>query len=218
MSVLIFVDQLDGHIKKSSHEALSYGAKIAEQIGETAEAVVLGPINEDLAALGQHGVEKVHHVQNDNLKQLDSQVYAKVIAQVAEQTSAKVVVFSNNSSGKALAPRVAVRLKAGLVAGATALPDTGNGFVVRKNVFSGKAVANVAIKSEIKVISLNVNAFTIVQGEGTAEVVPFEATVDTPKLKVVDSTKTSGKVSLTEADVVVSAGRGLKGPENWGMV
>lgn len=218
MSVLIFVDQLDGHIKKASHEALSYGAKIAEQTGDTAEAVVLGNVNEDLAALGQHGVKKVHHVQADGLSQFDSQVYAKIIVQVAEQTGAKTIIFSNNSSGKALAPRVAVRLKAGLVAGATALPDTGNGFVIRKNVFSGKAIANVAIKSDIKVISLNVNAFSITQGEGTAEVVPFNATVEAAKTKVVGSSKASGKVSLTEADVVVSAGRGMKGPENWGMV
>jgi electron transfer flavoprotein alpha subunit len=127
-------------------------------------------------------------------------------------------VFSNNSSGKALAPRVAVRLKAGLVAGATALPETSNGFTVRKNVFSGKAFANVTINSDIKVISLNVNAYTIKQAEGTAEVVALNATVDAPKLKVTETNKTAGKVSLTEADVVVSAGRGLKGPENWGMV
>jgi electron transfer flavoprotein alpha subunit len=218
MSVLIFVDHIDGHIKKASHEALSYGAKIAGQTGTTAEAVVLGSVNEDLAALGKHGVKKIHQVQNDNLQQFDSQVYTKVIAQVAEQTGAKVIIFSNNSSGKALAPRVAVRLKAGLVAGATALPDTSNGFVVRKNVFSGKAFASVAINTDVKVISLNVNAFTITEGEGTAEVAPFNATVDAPKEKTIDTAKTAGKVSLTEADIVVSAGRGLKGPENWGMV
>lgn len=218
MSVLIFVDHIDGHIKKASHEALSYGAKIAEQTGTTAEAVLLGTVNEDLAALGQHGIKKVHQVQNENLKQFDSQVYTKLIAQVAEQTGAKVIVFSNNSSGKSLAPRVAVRLKAGLAAGATALPDTSNGFSVRKNVFSGKAFATVSITSDIKVISLNVNAYTITQAEGTAEVVAFNASVDTPKLKTIDTSKTSGKVSLTEADVVVSAGRGLKGPENWAMV
>jgi electron transfer flavoprotein alpha subunit len=219
MSVLIFVDHTDeGHIKKASHEAISYGAKIAEQMGDVAEAVVLGKVNEDLAALGKHGAKKVHHVQHDNLNSFDSQVQAKVIAQVAEQTGAKLIVFSNNSSGKALAPRVAVRLKAGLVAGATALPDTSNGFTVRKNVFSGKAFASVSIPTDIKVISLNVNAFTITEGEGTAEVVPFNATVDAPKIKVIGSTKTSGKVALTEADIVVSAGRGLKGPENWGMV
>ena len=219
MSVLIFVDHTDdGHIKKASHEAISYGAKIAEQTGDVAEAVVLGKVNEDLAALGQHGAKKVHQVQNDNLNAFDSQVQAKIIAQVAQQTGAKIIVFSNNSSGKALAPRVAVRLKAGLVAGATALPDTSGGFKVRKNVFSGKAFANVTINTDIKVISLNVNAFTITEGSGTAEVIPFNATVDAPKVKVTGSTKTSGKVALTEADVVVSAGRGMKGPENWAMV
>ena len=218
MSVLIFVDHIDGHIKKASHEALSYGAKIAEQNGDVAEAIVLGSVNEDLAALGQHGVKKVHQVEHENLRQFDSQVYSKVIAQVAEKTGAKTIIFSNNSSGKALAPRVSVRLKAGLVSGATALPDSGSGFSVRKNVFSGKAFAKVSINTDIKVIALNVNAFTIIQGEGKAEVAAFNATVDAPKIKVTGSTKTSGKVSLTEADVVVSAGRGLKGPENWGIV
>lgn len=216
MSVLIYVDHTDGHIKKASLEALSYGAKIAEQSGDTAEAIVLGSVNEDLAALGQHGVKKIHHIAHDHLNQLDAQVFTKIIVQVAEQTGAKTIIFSNNSSGKSLAPRVAVRLKAGLVAGATALPDS-NG-AVRKNVFSGKAFANVVINSEVKVISLNVNAFPITHGTGTAEVAAFNATVDTPKTKVTGTTKTSGKVSLTEADVVVSAGRGLKGPENWGMV
>ena len=218
MSVLIFVDHIDGHIKKASHEALSYGAKIAEQTGTTAEAVILGTVHEDLAALGEHGVKKVYQVQNDQLQQFDSQVYTKVIAQVAGQSGAKVIIFSNNSSGKALAPRVAVRLKAGLAAGVNALPDTSNGFTVRKNVFSGKAFAQVAINTDVKVISLNVNAYTITTTEGKAEIIPFEATIESPKLKTIDSTKTSGKVSLTEADVVVSAGRGLKGPENWGMV
>lgn len=218
MNVLIFVDHQDGKIKKASHEALTYGAKIAAQLGNTAEAVVLGDVTDDLAALGRHGVKKVHQVQHENLKSFDSGVYANVMAQVAEQSGAKIIVFSNNTSGKALAPRVAVRLKAGLVAGATALPDTSKGFVVRKNVFSGKAFASVAIHTDVKVISLNVNAFTIEESEGTAEVTAFQANVDAPKIKVTGQTKTSGKVSLTEADVVVSAGRGLKGPENWGMV
>src|SRR5215213_6906729 len=139
MSVLIFVDHTDGHIKKASHEALTYGSKLAEQTGDTAEGVVLGFVNEDLGALGKYGVKKIHHVQNDNLAQFDAQVYAKVIAQVAEQTGAKTIVFSNNSSGKSVAPRLSVRLKAGLVSGATALPQTSNGFTIRKNVFSGKA-------------------------------------------------------------------------------
>lgn len=217
MSVLVFIDHTDGHIKKSSLEAASYGAKIAQQSGTSAEAVVIGD-PADLASLGKQGITKVHQVKHDALANMDSQLYAKVVEQVATQTGAKVVVFSNNSAGKSIAPRVAVRLKAGLVAGAVALPDTSNGFVVRKNVFSGKAFANISVTSDIKIISLNPNAFTITDTEGSAEVVAFNATVDQPKVKVIDSSKTSGKVTLTEADVVVSAGRGLKGPENWKMV
>ena len=218
MSVLIFIDHIDGHVKKASLEALSYGAKIAEQTGDVAEGIVLGSPTEDLVALGQYGVKKIHHVQNDALTNFDAQTYTKVIAQAAQQIGAKLIVFSNNSSGKSIAPRLAVRLKAGLVSGAVALPDISNGFIVKKNVFSGKAFAHVAVKTDVKVITLNVNSFTISSGEGKADVVPFTTTVEAPKIKVVSSSKTSGTVLLTEADVVVSAGRGLKGPENWGMV
>lgn len=218
MSVLIYVDHTEGHIKKASFEALSYGAKIAEKTGDEAEAVILGNVNDDLTSLGQYGIKKVHQVNHDNLKNFDSQVYAKTVAQVANDTGATVVVFSNNSTGKNLAPRVAVRLKAGLVTGATALPETGSGFQVRKNVFSGKAFATAAIKSPIKVIALNVNAFQVSKTEGKAEVVALNIQVDAPKIKVTGTSKVSGKVALTEADVVVSAGRGLKGPENWKMV
>ena len=170
MSVLVFIDHIDGHIKKASLEAASYGAKIAEQIGDTAEALVIGTLNKDLTVLGRHGIKKVHQVQNENLKQIDAQLYTKVIEQVAKETGAKIIIFSNNSTGKAIAPRLAVRLKAGLVAGAVALPDTTNGFIVRKNVFSGKAFANVTISSEIKIITLNPNAFSIVEKEGAADV------------------------------------------------
>lgn len=218
MSVLIFIDTADGHVKKASLEALTYGAKVAEQLGTIAEGVVLGPVTDDLAALGKYGVKKIHHVAGDALNHFDAQVFTKVIAEAATATNAKVIVFSNNLSGKAIAPRLSVRLKAGLVSGAVALPDTSNGFVVKKNVFSGKAFANIAVSTDIKIIALNPNAYQVISREGTAEVVPLNATVDTGKVKVIAVNKTSGEVVLTEAEVVVSAGRGLKGPENWGMV
>lgn len=218
MSVLIFVDQSEGHIKKASFEALTYGVKVAEQLGTTAEALVLGSVSDDLASLGKYGVKKVHQVNNASLNQLDAQVYAKVIAEAATQSGATVVVFSHNQTGKAVAARVAVRLKAGLVAGACALPDTGNGFVVRKTVFSGKAFANVSITSAVKVISLNPNSYTTIAGEGTAEVNQLSIAVDAPKVKVTAVNKVSGEVPLTEAEIVVSGGRGLKGPENWGTL
>jgi electron transfer flavoprotein alpha subunit len=218
MSVLIYIDHSDGEIKKASLEALSYGAKVAEQMGEIAEGVLLGDVTSDLSTLGNYGIKKIHHIQNSSLQQFDTQVYTKIIAQIAQQSEAKTIIFSNNTSGKSLAPRVAVRLKAGLVSGAVALPEIGNGFAVRKNVFSGKAFANVVVKSDIRVIALNVNAFTIMESTGTAEVVSVNIDLEAPKIKVIGSNKTSGTVSLTEADTVVSAGRGLKGPENWKIV
>ena len=121
--VLIFVDQTEGHIKKASYEVLSYGAKLAEQMGTTAEALVLGTVNDDLASLGKYGVKKVHQVSNESLNHVDAQLYAKVIAEAVASTGANVVVFSHNQTGKAVSARVAARLKAGIVSGASALPE-----------------------------------------------------------------------------------------------
>jgi electron transfer flavoprotein alpha subunit len=216
--VLIFIDHTEGHIKKASFEVLTYGAKLAEQMGTTAEALLLGTVNDDLASLGKYGVKKIHQVANESLNHVDAQLYAKVISEAVTVTGANVVVFSHNQTGKAVSSRVAARLKAGIVSGASALPDTSNGFVVRKTVFSGKAFANVSINSPIKVISLNPNSYQTVAGEGTAEVSALNVTVDASKIKITAVNKVSGEVPLTEADIVVSGGRGLKGPENWGVL
>jgi electron transfer flavoprotein alpha subunit len=217
MSVLIFIDHSDGHVKKASLEVLSYGAALAGQLGVTAEGILLGTVDSDLGTLGRYGVRKIHQAAQETLNHLDAQVFARIIADAATATGATVLVFSNNVNGKAVAPRVAARLKAGLVSGAVALPDTASGFVVRKNVFSGKAFANVSINTPIKVIALNPNSYPVKEGEGSAEVVPQTANA-VPKVKVVSTTQASGKVPLTEAELVVSGGRGLKGPENWGMI
>ena len=217
--ILTFIDIAeDGNVKKSSLEILTYGNKLAKQTGVELHGVVLSPTNEDLAALGKYGVQKIHRVSNENLKHFDAQVFTSVIAQVAEQTGAKVILFSNNTDGKALAPRLSAKLKAGLVSGAVALPEVEDGFTVKKSVFSGKAFANVKILSDIKIISLNPNAFTIEAGEGTATVEDFNATVEKPKVTVKEVKKESGEVPLAEAEIVVSGGRGLKGPENWGIL
>ncbi|MES2332200.1 MAG: electron transfer flavoprotein subunit alpha/FixB family protein [Bacteroidota bacterium] len=216
--VLIFIDQTEGHIKKASYEVLTYGAKLAEQTGTTAEALLLGTVNDDLSALGKYGVKKIHQVANEILNHVDAQLYAKVIAEAVTATGADVVVFSHNQTGKAVSARVAARLKAGIVSGASALPETSNGFVVRKTVFSGKAFANVSVNSPIKIISLNPNSYQTVAGEGTAEVSPLNVAVDASKIKITAINKVSGEVPLTEADIVVSGGRGLKGPENWGVL
>lgn len=218
MSVLIFVDHSDGHIKKNSLEALSYGSGLASQMGVDAAALILGTVNEDLTALGQYGVKKVYQAGDASLNQLDAQVYSKLIAEAVKSTGSKVLVFSNNLTGKSTASMVAARLQAGLVSGAVALPDLSNGFVVKKNVFSGKAFAYVSLKTDIRVIAINPNSYTINKGEGSAELVALDIAVPERKVKVTATNKVAGKVPLGEAELVVSAGRGLKGPENWGMV
>ncbi len=214
--ILVFIDQAEGHIKKASFEAASYAAKTAELLGTTAEAIVLGNVNDDLASLGNYGIKKVHTVANPALNQFDAQVYCKIIAEAA--AGADVIVFSNNTSGKAIAPRLSVRLKAGLVSGAVALPETSNGFSVKKSVFSGKAFAQIAVNTPKKIVALNPNSFSISTTGGTAEVVALHANVDASKIEVAAVNKVSGEVPLSEADIVISGGRGLKGPENWGLV
>ena len=216
--VLVFLDQADGHIKKSSFEAASYAAKVAEMMGTTAEAILLGTVNDDLAAVGTYGIKKVHTVADASLNNLDAQVYTNIIAQAVDAFAADVIVFSHNTSGKAIAPRLSVRLKAGLISGAAALPDLSNGFTVKKTVFSGKAFANIAVTSAKKIIALNPNSYDISTVGGTAEVVPFAATIDAARVEVTSTNKITGEVPLSEAEIVISGGRGLKGPENWALV
>jgi electron transfer flavoprotein alpha subunit len=216
--VLILADQTDGHFKKTAFEALSYGAKVAGQLGTTAEALVLGTAASDLAALGKYGVAKVNQVPSETLNVFDAQVYAKVISDAVQLTGANILVIPHNNTGRAIAGRLSARLKAAMVPAAVSLPDTTNGFVVKKVVFSGKAFANISLNTDIKIISLNMNAFKAVSGEGTAEVNKLDLTVDAPKVKVTATNKVTGQIPLTEASRVVSGGRGLKGPENWAIV
>lgn len=218
MSILVFIDQSEGQIKKSSLEAASYAAQTAEKLNTVAEAIVLGTLTDNPATLGNYGIKKVHTVADAALNKMDAQVYASVLSQAAESLGADIIVFSNNSTGKAVAPRLSVRLKAGLVSGAVALPETANGFSVKKSVFSGKAFAHISVSSTKKIIALNPNSFNIISTGATAEVAALAVNLPESKIEVVAVNKVSGEVPLSEADIVVSGGRGLKGPENWGLV
>ncbi len=218
MSVLIYIDHTEGQVKKSSLEALSYGSAIAAQLGTSAEGIILGTVSEDLAALGKYGVKKIYQAADPGLNHLDAQVFTGIIADTVKTVGATVVVFSNNLNEKAIAPRLSARCKAGLVAGAVALPDTGKGFVVKKNVFSGKAFAHISLNTEIKIITLNPNSYPVKAGEGKAEIAPLSVAAGKGAIQFISETRSSGQVPLTEAEIVVSGGRGLKGPENWGMV
>ncbi len=221
MSVLVFAEPVDGKFKKASFEVIQYSSEIALKTNSSTTVIVIGDASADeLASLEKFGAKKVIHFTDARLKGFDSGVYTKVIAAAAQLESAQVIIFSNNFSGKALAPRIAARMKAGLVAGASDYPKMDAGFVVRKSVFSGKAFADYEITTAVKVIALNPNSFPVVEGSGTAvvEKINVELSDLDFRVKVLSVEKASGQIPLTSAEIVVSAGRGMKGPENWGMV
>ncbi len=216
--VLIYIDQDNQEIKKASLEAISYGAALAKQLGTSAEALLLGTVKDNLADLGKYGATKVHQVNNAALNSFDARINATVVADAAKSLGATVVVFAHNVNGKAIAPAVSVKLSAGIVTGACALPKTDAGFVVTKTVFSGKAFASIQIDTPIKVISINQNSFGAIAGEGSASVASLDINVPASSVKTTSVDKIQGEVPLTEATLVVSGGRGLKGPENWGIL
>jgi len=221
MSVLVYCENAGGKFKKSTYEVVSYAAEIASMLGLPLNALSIGDVSDsELTNLAKYGVSKILNVTNDKLKQFVNMAYASVIADAAKAEGAKVVVLSNSFSGKGLAPRLAVKLEAGLVDGAIALPDTSSGFKVRKSAFSGKAFADVEISSTVKVITLVPNSYKVVEKPQTANIAPFEPQLNEKSFAemVKEIVRAADKVSLPEAELVVSAGRGLKGPENWAMV
>lgn len=222
MSVLVYIDSDKGKLKKSAQEVATYGSKLASSLGVPAVGVAMGEIsNEALSALGAYGLSKVLKVGSAELTDFSSKAYTKAIASAAEAEGSTVVVVSYNVNGKALAGRLASRMKAGVVGGAIALPNTADGFTVRKSVFSGKAFADVKILTEKKIIGLNPNSLPVEKGEGVvAEVVEHDAGITSADIgvKVLEQKKQTGTIPLAEAELVVSGGRGLRGPENWGMI
>lgn len=219
MSILIYTEIAKGKVKKSSLEAVNYGNRIAAQLNTNAIAVVIG--DGDLTDLGKAGAKKVLRLKNDKLATLDSYYVAAAIEQVANAEGANIIIFSNDFTGKAVAPRLAAKLKAGMVAGAVDNPViSGDTFSVKKNVFSGKAIASYIIHSTNKVISLLPNSFAVELKEGTAEIVDFAVNLDAinSPVKIKEVKKDTSELNLADAEIVVSAGRGMKGPENWGMV
>jgi len=219
MSVLVFTENWDGKFKKLSFELVSYASKIAEMLNTQTVALSIGNVQEDeLKKLSSYGADKIVSVNNEALKNLDNQVYTSVIAQVAEKEGSKVVVISHNNTGKAIAPRLSVKLKAGLGAAVTKLPVSVNPFTIYKKAFSGKAFTNVVIKSDVKIVTLAQNSFEVIENAKNTSIENFGAQVGEVKTVVEDVQKQTGKLILTDAEIVVSGGRGMKASGNWGAI
>lgn len=220
MSVLIFAENSNGIFKKSVYEAVSYGNAIAKQANMPVCTVSMGEISsEQLENLSKFGATKILHIADARFNTIDSQAYAQTIAEVAQHLAAKIIVVANTYAGKSIAPRVAVRLNAAYVPGAIELPVINGQFTIKKTVFSNKGYSAVGLNAETKVIGLTPNAYMLVEQSETINISNPEISSGIKfSTKVVETKTISGKIPLTEAERVVSAGRGLKGPENWGMI
>ena len=222
MAILIVTETSKGKYNNASLEVISYGAQVAKQLGTTATLLSLGTgSDEELSKAGEYGIGNVLKSDSSKLNQFDPQLISKLVIAAMEKVGADLLIMSHNRTGKAVAPRLSAMLHAGLVSGAVSLPQTNGEFSVRKNVFSGKASAEFTITTDKKIITLLPNSVPVQLTGGSASVSSFNEICDsfTSLLKVEERVhQTDGEIPLPGAELVVSAGRGLKGPENWGMV
>jgi len=218
MSILIYAEQAEGKFKKTAFELASYAKKIAGETGTTVTAVTINA--NDVSPLGQYGVDKVLNVKNDKLATFNAKAYADAIKQAAQKEGAEIVVLSSTTDSLYLAPLVAVGLEAGYASNVVAAPISLSPFQVKRNAFSNKAFNITEINTDVKVIAIGKNSFGLVESNGAAAVEEFNPSLNDAdfSVKVESSEKVTGKVTIADADVVVSGGRGLKGPENWHLI
>lgn len=214
--VLVFAEQQNGNFKKATFEAVSYGAQVAAKQGTECVAVVLGTVN-DASQLAKYGADKIMHASQGELNNFNSKNYTDAIAKAVETSGANTIIFSDNVTARGVAPRLSVRLKAGMVSGAIALPaDDGS---IKKSVFSGKAFAHVTINTDKKIICITPNSVGVIENPKAGAQEILEVSVSDSSITNQTAQVASGDtVPLGEAELVVSGGRGLKGPENWGIL
>lgn len=221
MAILVFVEIADGIIKKSSLEAVSYGAKLSEKTSDPVVALVLGKVDAGhLEPVGKSGAKKILMVEDERLNQGIIEAYATAIAQVFDSAGANTLVLAKSSLSDIVAAKVAVKTGASIVTNVSSLPDLSDGFKVQRSIFTGKAYENVTIAGEKKIIGIRKNVVQVKEGGTPAPVEKVEVAFGEKDFaaSIEKTEKAGGDILLTEAEIVVSGGRGLKGPENWGIV
>lgn len=221
MGILVYVESEEGKIKKSSREAVSFGKHLANAIGDEVMALALGTVDsEELTSLGKNGAGKVLHDGNDNFDKGMISPVATALASAADAKGAQIVILPKSSLCDAAAAKLAVKMQASLGTNLVELPDTTSGFKIKRSIFTGKAFKFENLLSQKKVLTLKKGASDILEDGGDVSVEPFK--VDIPDsdidISILEREKAEGDVLLPEAEIVVSGGRGLKGPENWGMI
>jgi electron transfer flavoprotein alpha subunit len=218
MSILIYAESSEGKFKKVAFELASYAKKVAESMGTTVTALTIN--TENVTELSKYGVDKVLKVSNEKLAEFNSKAYASVIKQAASNENTKLALLSSTTDSLYLAPLVAVALEAGFASNVVGLPLSTSPFQVKRTAFSNKAFNTTEIATDVKVLSLAKNSYGLIENASSLTEENFNPTLDDSDfgVKVVSTEKASGNVTIADADTVVSAGRGMKGPENWGMI
>lgn len=218
MSLLIYAESAEGKFKKVAFELASYAKKVADSLGTTVTAVTINTNSTE--ELANYGVDKILKVTNDSLSKFNAKAYADVVKQAAEKEGSKVIVLSSTTDSLYLAPLVAAQLNAGYASNVVALPESTTPFQVKRNAFSNKAFNITEITTDVKVLALAKNSFGLIETTSSPAVEDFNPTLNDADftVKVENVEKVTGKVTIADAEIVVSAGRGLKGPENWGMI
>jgi electron transfer flavoprotein alpha subunit len=218
MSILIYAESAEGKFKKVAFELASYAKKVAGDLGTTVTAVTVNAGN--VSELSKYGVDKVLKVNNDKLAGFNAKAYSDVIRQAAEKENVKLVLLSSTTDSLYMAPLVAVALKAGYASNVVGLPVSTSPFRVKRNAFSNKAFNITEISTEVKVLGLAKNSYGVYENASSLTEEDFNPTIGDSDfgVKVESAEKASGKVTIADAEIVVSGGRGLKGPENWGLV
>ena len=214
MSVLVYTESDQGNFKKAALEAASYGKAVAEAMGTNLVALTFNA--NDASELGTYGVEKVLNI--NAVSAFNAKIYADAIKQATEKEAATVVILSASADSRYIAPLLAVGLKAGYASNVVAAPSSLNPFIVKRTAFTNKAFCNTEISTTIKIVGVSNNSFGLVENTTTAQMEDFSPSLVSSSTSVTSVDKASDKVSIADAEVVVSAGRGLKGPENWGMI
>jgi electron transfer flavoprotein alpha subunit len=217
MPILVFVESDEGKIKRTSLEAIAY----ANSMGDSVTAIALGHAEQsELEALGKYGAKKVLHASDEKLDQTNIQAFASVLAKALEDEGADILVLANSSLGTPVAARVAAKAGASLASNVVELPQTSGGFVVKRSIYTGKAFMHVELKNQKKVIAIRKNAAELKEVGSSISVTPYTVSLSENDfaVKIISSEKATGEVLLPEANIVVSGGRGMKGPENWGML
>jgi len=220
MSILVYTENWDGGFKKLSFELVSYAAKLGEMLQVPVNALSIGQVDKnELNKLGLYGADKVFNADAAQLEVLDNQTFTKIIAEVANQENASIVLLAHNNAGKALAPRLSIRLKAGLASAVVALPESVQPFSIKKKVFSGKAIANQTIETERVVLTLAQNSYKLVENNKEIAIVDYLIAGDLSPVTIQRSvSKQTGQILLTDADIVVSGGRGMRSSDNWAPI